>query len=84
MMVGRASSPPKLNRGQEGSALGRRMPSIETPKINASHRRLNALVGEMRAVRASGDESRLVTLMQENDRLARELDALKDMRYGTS
>jgi hypothetical protein len=36
----------------------------------------------MRAARATGDESRLVTLMQENDRLAHQLDALKDLRHG--
>jgi len=75
---------PELDSGSEAALRQSLEQCLQTLKINASHRRLKALVGEMRAVRASGDESRLVTLMQENDRLARELDALKDMRYGTS
>jgi len=75
---------PELDSGSEASLRQSLEQCLQTLKINASQRRLKDLVGEMRAVRASGDESRLVTLMQENDRLARELDALKDMRYGTS
>ena len=75
---------PELDSGSEAALRQSLEQCLQTLKINASHRRLKDLVGEMRAVRASGDESRLVTLMQENDRLARELDALKDMRYGTS
>ncbi|TMD24082.1 MAG: DNA primase [Chloroflexi bacterium] len=75
---------PELDSGSEASLRQSLEQCLQTLKINASRRRLKDLVGEMRAVRASGDESRLVTLMQENDRLARELDALKDMRYGTS
>ena len=75
---------PELDSGSEAALRQSLEQCLQTLKINASQRRLKALVGEMRAVRASGDESRLVTLMQENDRLARELDALKDMRYGTS
>src|SRR5713101_5546464 len=74
---------PELDSGSEASLRQSLEQSIQTLKINASQRRLKALVAEMRAVRASGDESRLVTLMQENDRLARELDALKAVRYGS-
>jgi DNA primase len=73
---------PELDSGSEASLRQSLEQCIQTLKINASQRRLKALVAEMRAVRASGDESRLVTLMQENDRLARELDALKAVRYG--
>ena len=75
---------PELDSGSEAALHQSLEQCLQTLKINASQRRLKALVAEMRAVRASGDESRLVTLMQENDRLARELDALKDMRYGPS
>ena len=73
---------PELDSGSEAALRHSLEQSIQTLKINAAQRRLKALVAEMRAARASGDESRLVTLMQENDRLARELDALKDLRYG--
>jgi DNA primase len=74
---------PELDSGSEASLRQSLEQSIQTLKINASQRRLKALVAEMRVVRASGDESRLVALMQENDRLARELDALKAVRYGS-
>jgi len=74
---------PELDSGSEASLRQSLEQCLQTLKINASQRRLKALVAEMRAVRASGDESRLVTLMQENDRLARELDALKAVRYGS-
>jgi DNA primase len=74
---------PELDSGSEAALRQSLEQSIQTLKINASQRRLKALVAEMRAVRASGDESRLVSLMQENDRLARELDALKAVRYGS-
>jgi len=75
---------PELESGSEAALRQSLEQCLQTLKINAAQRRLKALVAEMRAARASGDESRLVTLMQENDRLARELDALKDMRYGPS
>jgi DNA primase len=74
---------PELDSGSEASLRQSLEQCLQTLKINASQRRLKALVAEMRAVRASGDESRLVTLMQENDRLARELDTLKAVRYGS-
>jgi len=74
---------PELDSGSEASLRQSLEQCLQTLKINASQRRLKALVAEMRAVRASGDESRLVTLMQENDRLARELDALKAVRFGS-
>jgi len=74
---------PELDSGSEASLRQSLEQCLQTLKINASQRRLKALVAEMRAVRASGDESRLVSLMQENDRLARELDALKAVRYGS-
>jgi len=73
---------PELDSGSEAALRQSLEQCLQTLKINAAQRRLKALVAEMRAARASGDESRLVTLMQENDRLARELDALKDLRYG--
>ena len=74
---------PELDSGSEAALHQSLEQCLQTLKINASQRRLKALVAEMRAVRASGDESRLVSLMQENDRLARELDALKAVRYGS-
>jgi hypothetical protein len=73
---------PELDSGSRAAPPSVLEPYSQRLKINAAQRRLKALVAEMRAARASGDESRLVTLMQENDRLARELDALKDLRYG--
>jgi DNA primase len=57
---------------------------IQTLKINACQRRLKVIEADLRAARASGDESRLVSLMEEHDRLAHQRDALKDMRYGPS
>jgi DNA primase len=74
---------PELDSGSEAALRQSLEQCLQTLKINASQRRLKALVAEMRAVRASGDESRLVSLMQENDRLARELDTLKAVRYGS-
>jgi DNA primase len=73
---------PELDSGSEAALRQSLEQSCQTLKINAAQRRLKALVAEMRAARASGDESRLGTLMQENDRLARQLDQLKDLRYG--
>src|SRR6266550_4057606 len=71
---------PELDSGSEAALRQSLEQCLQTLKINAAQRRLKALVAEMRAARASGDESRLVTLMQENDRLARELDQLKGLR----
>jgi DNA primase len=73
---------PELDSGSEAALRQSLEQCLQTLKINAAQRRLKALVAEMRAVRASGDESRLVTLMQENDHLAHQLDALKDLRHG--
>jgi DNA primase len=73
---------PELESGSDAALRQSLEQCLQTLKINASQRRLKALVAEMRAARASGDESRLVTLMQENDRLAHQLDALKDLRHG--
>ena len=73
---------PELDSGSEAALRQSLDQCIQTLKINAAQRRLKALVAEMRSARASGDESRLVTLMQENDRLAHQLDALKDLRHG--
>jgi DNA primase len=73
---------PELDSGSEAALMQSLGQCIQTLKINAAQRRLKALVAEMRAARASGDESRLVTLMQENDRLAHQLDELKDLRHG--
>jgi len=75
---------PELEDGSDAALRQSLEQCLQTLKINAYQRRLKALVAEMRVARASGDESRLVSLMQENDRLARELDALKVMRYGQS
>jgi DNA primase len=75
---------PELDSGSEAALRQSLEQCLQTLKINAAQRRLKALVAEMRAAHASGDESRLVTLMQENDRLARELDSLKAVRYGPS
>jgi DNA primase len=73
---------PELDSGSEVALRQSLEQCLQTLKINAAQRRLKALVAEMRVARASGDESRLVTLMQENDRLAHQLDALKDLRHG--
>jgi DNA primase len=75
---------PELDSGSEAALRQSLEQCLQTLKINAAQRRLKALVAEMRAAHASGDESRLVVLMQENDRLARELDSLKAVRYGPS
>ncbi len=75
---------PELESGSEAALRQSLEQCLQTLKINAAQRRLKALVAEMRAAHASGDESRLVALMQENDRLARELDSLKAVRYGPS
>ena len=73
---------PELDSGSEAALRQSLEQCLQTLKINAAQRRLKALVAEMRAARAAGDESRLVTLMQENDHLAHQLDALKDLRNG--
>jgi DNA primase len=73
---------PELDSGSEAALRQSLEQCLQTLKINAAQRRLKALVAEMRTARAEGDESRLVTLMQENDRLAHQLDALKDLRHG--
>jgi len=75
---------PELESGSEAALRQSLEQCLQTLKINAAQRRLKALLAEMRAAHASGDESRLVALMQENDRLARELDSLKAVRYGPS
>ena len=75
---------PELEEGSE-AALSQSLAQIkQTLRINACQRRLKAVEAELRAARASGDESRLVTLMEEHGRLAREREALKEVRYGTS
>ena len=73
---------PELDSGSEAALRQSLEQCLQTLKINAAQRRLKALVADMRAARAAGDESRLVTLMQENDHLAHQLDALKDLRHG--
>jgi DNA primase len=73
---------PELDSGSEAALRQSLEQCLQTLKINAAQRRLKALVAEMRAARAAGDESRLVTLMQENDHLAHQLDQLKDLRHG--
>src|SRR5437870_9280943 len=73
---------PELDSGSEAALRQSLEQCLQTLKINAAQRRLKALVAEMRAARAAGDESRLVTLMQENDHLAHQLDAFKDLRHG--
>src|SRR5438105_3791452 len=75
---------PELEEGSE-AALSQSLAQIkQTLRINACQRRLKAVEAELRAARTSGDESRLVTLMEEHGRLAREREALKEVRYGTS
>jgi hypothetical protein len=75
---------PELEEGSEAS-LSQSLAQIkQTLRINACQRRLKAVEAELRAARTSGDESRLVTLMEEHGRLAREREALKEVRYGTS
>jgi hypothetical protein len=75
---------PELEEGSDG-ALSRSLDQcLQTLKINASQRRLKVVEAELRTARAKGDEGRLVSLMEEHDRLARQRDALKEARYGTS
>jgi hypothetical protein len=75
---------PELEGGSEEALAQSLAQCIQTLKINACQRRLKVIEADLRAARASGDESRLVTLMEEHDRLAHQRDALKDMRYGPS
>ncbi|GAC1484169.1 MAG: DNA primase [Candidatus Dormibacteria bacterium] len=74
---------PELDSGSEAALKQSLEQCLQTLKINACQRRLKAVEADLRAARASGDESRLVALMEEHGRLAREREALKDMRYGT-
>jgi replicative DNA helicase len=73
---------PELDSGSEAALKQSLEQCIQSLKINAAQRRLKAVEADLRAARATGDESRLVTLMEEHGRLAREREALKDMRYG--
>jgi DNA primase len=73
---------PELDSGSEEALKQSLEQCLQTTKINSHQRRLKAVEAELRAARATGDESRLVTLMEEHGRLAREREALKDMRYG--
>ena len=73
---------PELDSGSEDALKQSLEQCLQTTKINAAQRQLKAVEAELRAARATGDESRLVTLMEEHGRLAREREALKDMRYG--
>src|SRR5205807_8028849 len=50
---------PELDSGSEAALRQSLEQCLQTLKINAAQRRLKALVAEMRAARASGDESRL-------------------------
>jgi DNA primase len=73
---------PELDSGSEAALKQSLEQCIQSLKINAAQRRLKAVEADLRAARATGDESRLVTLMEEHGRLARDREALKDMRYG--
>ena len=73
---------PELDSGSEDALKQSLEQCIQTLKIVAARRRLKAVEADLRAARATGDESRLVTLMEEHGRLAREREALKEMRYG--
>ena len=75
---------PELEGGSEEALRRSLAQCIQTLKINACQRQLKVVEAHLRAARASGDESRLVSLMEEHGRLARQQDALKDMRYGPS
>src|SRR5256712_7772260 len=75
---------PELDSGSEAALRQSLEQCLQTTRINAAQRRLKALVAEMRAARAAGDESRLVTLMQGKDTIGPPLDALKDLRHGQS
>jgi DNA primase len=74
---------PELDSGSEAALKQSLEQCLQTTKINACQRRLKVVEADLRAARASGDESRLVALMEDHGRLAREREALKDMRYGT-
>ena len=74
---------PELDSGSEAALKQSLEQCLQTLKINACQRRLKAVEADLRAARATGDESRLVALMEEHGRLAHEREALKDMRYGT-
>jgi len=73
---------PELDSGSEAALKQSLEQCIQTTKINAAQRQLKVVEAELRAARATGDESRLVALMEKHGRLAREREALKDMRYG--
>jgi len=73
---------PELDSGSEAALKQSLEQCIQTIKIDGARRRLKVVEAELRAARATGDESRLVTLMEEHGRLAREREVLKDMRYG--
>ncbi len=75
---------PELEEGSEAALSQSLAQCLQTLKINACQRRLKTVEADLRAARASGDESRLVALMEEHGRLAREREALKEVRYGTS
>jgi len=75
---------PELDSGSEAALRQSLEQCLQTLKINACQRRLKAVEADLRAARATGDESRLVALMEEHGRLAREREALKDMRNGAS
>src|SRR3989454_1225537 len=73
---------PELDSGSEAALRQSLEQCLQTLKINAAQRRLKALVAEMRAARAAGDESRLVTLIHENDHLAHHIQSPQNLRHG--
>jgi DNA primase len=75
---------PELETGSDAALERSLAQCIQTLKINGYRRQLKVVEGELRAARAAGDESRLVAQMEEHQRLARERDALKEVRYGPS
>ncbi len=78
------ASYPELEAGSEAPLERSLAQCLQTLKINACQRRLKVVEAELRAARASGDESRLVALMEEHGRLAREREAFREVRHGTS
>jgi DNA primase len=77
---------PELDEGNEVALAISLAQCVQTLKINAGVRRLKVVEAELRTVSESastdGDAERVQALMEEHDRVARDVDALKAVRSG--
>ena len=74
---------PELEEGNDAAlqlSLGQ---CLQTIKISSIGRALRRLESELRAAREQGNESRLVHLMEEHQRLAKDREALRGVRGGS-